>query len=117
MRDNDIIKLIVKWADDKKGENISILDVRGLSVFTDFFIIISATSVPHLQAIARELAFKLKKESKRLPLYPYDENDDKWILMDYGDFVIHIFLPEVREFYDLENLWYEAKRIEVNLNE
>ncbi len=107
----EVIKYIVKIADSKKGEDIKILDLRGLTSITDYFIIISATSVPHLQALAREISFKLKKEKNLLPLFPYNENDDRWILMDYGDFIIHIFIPEAREYYNLENLWYEAKEV------
>ncbi len=117
MKTKKILKLVTKLADEKKGENITILDVQGISTLTDYFIIISATSIPHLRSLAKEIAFKLKKDAKLLPLFPYNVNDDKWILIDYSDFIVHIFLPEVREFYNLENLWYEAKRIKINLNE
>lgn len=110
MENLNIIKKIIKIAEEKKGENIVILNVKNLTTITDYFIIISASSIPHLHTLAREISFIIKKEFRKIPIYPYSETEEKWILLDYIDFIVHIFLPEVREYYNLEELWYEAKR-------
>ncbi len=105
------VKQVVKLLDDKKGENIIILDLKRLTTITDYFIIVSANSETHLLALAKDTANYLKKEHKILPLNPLNETDKRWILLDYQDFIIHIFLAETRQYYNLEELWFEAKKI------
>jgi len=107
----EIIKEAIKILDEKKAENIVTLDLKKLTTITDFFIIATANSVIHLQTLAKELVHSLKKTEKIIPFNPLSETDTKWILIDYGDFIVHLFLEETRQYYNLEELWFEAKRI------
>lgn len=86
------------------------MDVRGLTTFADFFVIGSGRSVRQVQSIAEHTLLTLKQEDIR-PIGVEGNRDSEWMLLDYGDVVIHIFSEPVREFYDLEGLWSEAIRI------
>jgi ribosome-associated protein len=92
---------------DRKAKDLMILKVRELSSFTDFFIICSGASDRQVKAIAEHIAEKLKKAGIR-PLGIEGENTGNWILMDYGDVIIHIFYEPTREFYDIERLWSDV---------
>ncbi|MEO0076711.1 MAG: ribosome silencing factor [candidate division WOR-3 bacterium] len=100
---NAIINIIF----EKKGEDVLLLDLRKLSPITDYFIICTAQSPTHAQAISNELSDRLKKEKI---YYHHIEgyNNAQWIVLDYFDFIIHIFQNEVRKFYGLERLWGDA---------
>lgn len=89
---------------EKKGEDILLFDLRKHSPITDYFIICTAQSPPHAQAISDELSFRLKKKNL-MPHHVEGYNNAQWILLDYFDFVIHIFLNDIRQFYGLERLW------------
>jgi ribosome-associated protein len=104
--------LCVKAAIDKKAEEAVLLDMKETSSFTDYFVICSGRSDRQVQAIARGIEESLEKEGIR-PLGLEGVPAGKWILMDYEDVVVHIFLEPVRNFYDLEGLWIDALRIEV----
>ena len=100
-------------AEDKKAEDIAILDLRNITTLTDSFVICSVTNNRQARAIAQEIQDKLARLGLRLDHiegYP----DSNWILMDYTDMVIHIFTKEVREYYDLEHLWGDAPRVELD---
>ncbi len=92
---------------EKKAENVLLLDLRKISPITDFFIICTAQSPLHAQAICRDLDMKLKKINLS-PHHIEGYQVGQWILLDYWDFIIHIFLADVREFYGLERLWGDA---------
>jgi ribosome-associated protein len=97
---------------DKKAEHLKILDLSGISGFTDFFVICSGMSDRQVQAIADSVeAAMLSQDRELLSMEGY--SDGRWVLMDFGDVVIHIFLDALREYYDLENLWADAPRIKV----
>lgn len=99
-------------AADKKAENIVVLDLREIASFTDYFVIASGTNERQVQAISDEVAETLKKSGNnaaRIEGYKTAE----WILLDYGDFVVHVFDDKARKFYDLERLWRESKRVEL----
>lgn len=100
---------------EKKARNIILLKVKELSAFTDYFLICSGASDRQVQAIASSIREKMKKE-EILPLGVEGESHGQWILMDYGDVVVHIFYEPVREFYDIERLWSEAPRMDVDEN-
>jgi ribosome-associated protein len=97
---------------DKKARGLLILDVQEQSSFTSYFIICSGTSDRHVQAIASHIELS-GKQAGMYPLGIEGFREGRWILLDYGDIVIHIFHEPVREFYDLERLWTEAPRITV----
>jgi len=105
-----LAKLCREIALDKKAQDPLILDVRKISSLADYFLICSGTSEPHLKAIADEISRRLKDEGIRAAHhdgYPAS----RWVVMDYGDVMIHIFHPELREHYGLEHLWGDAKRV------
>ncbi|MDQ6616834.1 MAG: ribosome silencing factor [Actinomycetota bacterium] len=94
----------------KKGEDTVILAVEPLLKITDAFVITSGTNTRQVRTIAEEVEEKVKTEGGPPPLRIEGFDDARWILMDYGDFVVHVFLDEVRRFYDLERLWADAER-------
>lgn len=97
---------------DKKGEDVVCLDVRKITPLFDYVFICSAETDIQARAISDEIYIKLKKNEKTIPLSIEGYEKGSWIVMDYGDFLVHIFLPEKREYYNLEDLWIEAKRVE-----
>ncbi len=104
------VKFVRKVAQDKKAENIILFDVRKITYITDFLVILSGNSSVHLDAISYELQEKLK-EKKILPHHVEGEGESGWILLDYGNMIIHIFGKEERKFYNLERLWGDGKII------
>jgi ribosome-associated protein len=105
-----LAKLCRKIALDKKAEDALILDVRAVSSVTDFFLICTGTSEPHLKAIANEIERRLRDEGIR-PHHRDGYPPSRWIVMDYNDVLVHIFHPELRQRYALEQLWGDAKRV------
>lgn len=100
---------IVQMIIDKKGEDVLLLDLRKISPITDYFVLVTAQSPLHAQAISDELVEKLKKAGNRAH-HVEGYNQAQWVLIDFLDVVVHIFLPEVRTFYGLERLWGDAPR-------
>lgn len=98
-------------ADDKKAENILILDLRKLPGVTDFMVLCSGTSDPHLRAIEEEITRKLRDENDLRPRAVDGTRHSGWIVIDYGDVLVHVLKPDVRERYDLEGLWNDAPRL------
>jgi ribosome-associated protein len=98
---------------DKKAQDIVILDLDEVCSFTDNFVICTGTSSRHNQTIAEGIDEKLRKAGVR-PLHIEGHKEGEWILLDYIDFVVHIFTARAREFYDLERLWRVGKRRRVN---
>ncbi|HVX66430.1 MAG TPA: ribosome silencing factor [Bryobacteraceae bacterium] len=99
-------------AESKKAIDVRIFDLRGVSSFTDFFVICSGTNTRQIQTIADAIAGELKKAGQTgLGLEGYDTAE--WVLLDYGDFIVHIFSEKARSFYDLERLWRQAKEIKL----
>lgn len=101
---------IVEGIRDKKGKNIVQLDLRKLGdAPADFFIICEGDSNTHVKAISDSVYKKVKDELHSMPTHTEGSNNAKWILMDYFNTVVHVFYPETREFYELENLWSDAE--------
>lgn len=99
-------------ADDKKAVGTVVLDLREIASFTDFFVITGGTNARQVQAIADEVVEQLKKQGTRsLRVEGYATAE--WILVDYGDFIVHVFDEKSRKFYDLERLWRDAVRVEL----
>jgi ribosome-associated protein len=103
--------LCVKAVIEKKAFDLALLEMKGITSFTDYFLICSGKSDRQVQAIAQAVEEALGREGIR-PLGQEGKVEGKWVLMDYGDVVIHIFLEPIREFYDLEGLWIDAPRID-----
>ncbi len=98
---------------EKKGEEVTILDVRGLASYTDFLVLMSATSDRQVNAIADAVDEVLRKAGHR-PIGVEGLGSGNWILIDSGDVVVHVFQQQAREFYDLDSLWADAKRVHVD---
>jgi ribosome-associated protein len=97
---------------EKKAEELSILEMeKGSGAFTDYFVLCSGTNPRQVQAIADEVELQLKKTGLR-PTHVEGYNQAEWVLIDYVDFVVHVFSEKARKFYDLERLWKSAKRLE-----
>jgi ribosome-associated protein len=99
------------YADNKKAENIVILDVSELSSVTDYFVICSGTSEPHLRAISDEIADKVRDEHELRPRAIDGTLQTGWVVMDYFDVIVHVMKTDVREKYNLEALWGDAPRL------
>jgi len=100
-----------KLAENKKAENAVILDVRKVSSVTDYFVIVSGGSEPHLRAIATEVTDKLRQEHQLRPRAVDGDAAAVWQVLDYFDVIIHVMREDVRNKYDLESLWGDAPRV------
>ena len=106
------IERTVKAAEDKKAVDLVVLDLRKAAGFTDFFVICSGTNTRQIRAIADGVMDALAAAGTK-PAHVEGYDRSEWILLDYFDFIVHIFAPETRTFYDLERLWGNAERMEV----
>jgi len=100
-----------EFADNKKAENILVLDVRKLSSVTDYFVIASGTSQPHLRAIIEEINSQLRDEHDLRPARSEGSTGGNWVVLDYFDVIVHVMHTETRQRYDLEGLWGDAKPV------
>lgn len=105
------VQLAIRCASDKQAFHMVALDLRKVASFTEFFIIATGANQRQVQAIADEINEQLKKQLKSRPVRIEGYSGAEWVLLDYGDFVVHIFNKESREFYDLERLWRDAGRV------
>ena len=101
-------RLAAKAASDAKAEDVKILDMQELVTYTDFLVSAPARNARLTKRIAEDVAFKLKQEYKILPSGTEGVGEGEWILLDYLDFMVHVFTPEAREFYRLDVLWKSA---------
>jgi ribosome-associated protein len=111
MDSKKLAQLCRDFADNKKAENIVILDVRDLSTVTDYFVIASGTSEPHLRAIVDEITDQLRQEHGVRPRAVDGKVQGAWVVLDFFDVIVHLMRPEARERYDLESLWGDAARL------
>jgi len=112
----ELAGILSRAALEKKAEDLVVLDVSGISSFTDYFIIMSGRSTRHVQGLANAVDSALG--SKRIKSANTEGlNEGLWVLIDYNDVVVHIFYKELREFYDLEGLWHDAPRVPVETYE
>ena len=107
------LQLAIKCAADKKAIDIVGLDLRDIASFTEFFVIATGNNQRQVQAIADEINEQLKKQLQTRPVRIEGYSSAEWVLLDYGDFVFHIFNGEAREFYDLARLWRDARKVEL----
>lgn len=101
---------------ERKASDVVALDLRGISSATDVFLIGSGTSDIQVRAIAEHVIDELKKEGAR-PSHVEGMEGGRWVLIDYFDFVVHVFHPQARDFYQLETLWGDAPRVEIEDDE
>ena len=112
MNSLELTKAITKTLDAKKADKIDVLEISDLTILSDYFIIASANNTTHVKALADEVEFELKKSSKYTERVEGYENAN-WIILDYIDVVVHIFYEETRTLYNLEKLWADGNKIDV----
>ena len=111
-----LAQTIAQAADDRKGANIVLLRVADVSYLADYFIVATGFSKAQMRAIARSIEEKVETEWQQLPLRIEGQSEGGWILVDYGDVIAHVFLPDERDFYNLEAFWGHAEQIELSLS-
>ncbi|WP_395753550.1 ribosome silencing factor [Prosthecobacter sp.] len=116
MEDLEIARACALYADDKKAENIRILDLRGLSPISDYFVLVTAMSTPQLRAVRDEIVERMKEEHKMPPTVKDGNFESQWIILVYGSVMVHILTPEKREFYALEELWGDAPELALTVD-
>lgn len=104
-----------KALSSKKAQDIKVIKIRDLTVVTDYFVIASGTSTTQVKALAEEVEFKLAQQDIK-PLRTEGYDSKNWILLDYGNVIVHVFYPESRDYYDLERLWADGEEIELALD-
>jgi ribosome-associated protein len=107
------VQLAVRCAADKKGIDIKVLDLRQVATFTEFFVIASGANQRQVQAIADEITEQVKKQLGMRAIRVEGYSGGEWVLIDFGDFIVHVFDREARDFYDLERLWRDAQKVEL----
>ena len=100
-----------KAADEIQAENIRVWDMRGVSNLTDFMIVCSGNSMPHLRAVIRDIAAAVEEKNGNTPSFVEGKADTRWVVLDYIDVMVHVMHDELREYYGLEDLWKDAKEI------
>lgn len=105
------VRLAVEAAQSKKAAGITILDLKELGAFTQYFVICTAFSTPQVQAILSEVEEQVDKAMKRAPEHREGRGSAEWALLDYGSFIVHVFGEQARRFYDLERLWRSAPKL------
>ncbi|MHB1986708.1 MAG: ribosome silencing factor [Acidimicrobiales bacterium] len=109
----ELVSLAVEAASTKTAEPTVVIDVGDLLAITEYFVIASGSNDRQVRAIAEEVERRIKLDSEgRGPKRVEGLDDARWVLMDYGDFVVHVFVEEARKYYDLERLWSDAPRLE-----
>ena len=106
------VMIAARAATDKKSTDLVVLDLREIASFTEYFLICTGASTRQVQAISNSVEEALLKNAKR-PLHIEGYSSAEWILLDYGDLIVHVFSQTSRRFYDLERLWRDAPRVEV----
>ncbi|TRO79352.1 ribosome silencing factor [Trichloromonas acetexigens] len=113
MQSPDRAILCAAYALEKKAYNVRLLEVKGLSSLTDYLLIASGRSDRQVQAIAEGVRLGLKQDHATAPLAVEGMNEGRWVLIDYGDVMVHVFQEPVRDFYDLDGLWSEAAEVTI----
>lgn len=111
MRTTQLRQITRDVLDDMKGQDIVTLDVRKVAIFTDYMIIVTGTSNRHVMSMADKIVEQLRERGRR-PVGREGMESGDWVLIDYGDVVVHLMRAQTRDFYNLEKLWDEGKRIE-----
>jgi ribosome-associated protein len=109
-----MVEYIVNAADDKKAQDITILDLKEVSSVTDYFVICTGSTATQTKAIADNIEEKLEQDHNLRLLRREGYQSGSWILLDYGSVVVHIFKPEERDFYNIERLWGDAKTLDAS---
>lgn len=113
LNSSDLLKKIIQLLYNKKALHIIALDVREISNFTDYFIVAEGQASTHVQALA-DCIFKELKEIHILPMHIEGKSEGEWTVLDYETIIIHLFKPNIREYYRLEEMWKDGKIVDLN---
>ena len=108
----ELAAAICRFADEKQAEEIVVLDLRGISTITDYFVICTGTSQPHLKAVRSHIAERLKEEHSIGANASEGQAESQWVVLDFSDVIAHVFHSDKRALYALEELWSDAPRID-----
>ncbi len=108
----ELAKACALAADENKAENIRVLDLTGVSPITDFIVVCSGTSMPHLKAIMRDIGINVNEQLKEQPHSSDGNPNARWVVLDYVNVMVHVMLEDMRELYALEDLWGAAKEVD-----
>lgn len=113
MSQQEKLELIIKTLDSKRGEDIQAIKIADLTILADYFVIVNGTSNTHARTLADEVEFQLTQKGEE-PLRREADTGNTWIVLDYGDIIIHIFYKDTRNFYKLEGLWADGEQINIS---
>ena len=112
MNENEKLEIIVKALDSKRGEDIQAIKISDLTILADYFVIVNGTSNTHTRTLADEAEFQLSQKGIE-PLRREADTGNTWIILDYGDVIVHVFYKEARGFYQLERLWADGEHVDI----
>ena len=111
-----VAKIAARAADEKQGSNIVVLNVGDVLAITEMFVMVSASNSRQLRTIANEITAKIREETDRPLLRSEGMSEQQWVLLDYGDVIVHIFSEEIREFYEIERLYQDVPVVDWQIN-
>lgn len=114
MAENKILETIVKALDSKRAEDIQVIGVGELTILGDYFVIANGTSTTHTRTLADEIDYKLSEMGIEPIRREGRGNGSSWIVLDYGDVIVHVFYKEARDFYKLERMWADGEHIDIS---
>lgn len=110
IKKNELLQSIIEGIQEKKGKNISVIQLKGMSgAICDYFVICEGNSPTQVSALAESVEEIVKKNIRENPIRVHGQQRAEWIGMDYGNVIVHVFLPELRTFYNIDTLWEDAK--------
>ena len=113
MAEQEKLELIIKTLDSKRGEDIQALHIADLTILADYFVIVNGTSNTHTRTLADEVEFVLSQKGIE-PERREADTGNTWIILDYGDIIVHVFYKETRSFYKLEGLWADGEQVDIS---
>ena len=114
MESKDLALCAAALLDKKKASSVRVLKVRDLTVLTDYFVLASGTSTTHVKSLADELDYQLEHDHNVRPQHTEGSDSRSWVVLDYGEVIVHVFTPEAREFYDLDHLWADGEEVDIS---
>ncbi len=110
----ELMRKAVKALSDKKGQDIKVIDIRGVSQITDYFVICTGTSSTHVKALGDEVEYQLGGHEADIGFHKEGYGSGTWVLMDYKDIIVHVMYGETRDFYNLEHLWSDGTEVDIS---
>ena len=112
MTQDEMLRTIIKTLDNKKAESIKAIKITDLTILADYFVIANGTSTTHTKTLAEEVEYQLSQNGVE-PDRTEGYNGSSWVILDYGDIVVHVFYKETRDYYQLERLWADGEKIDI----